>query len=180
MSSSRSVSSLADRSAFLSWYRRNRERSRQLFALISDDAYYATPISLRHPIVFYDGHLPAFSFNTLEKKALGQPSVDARLERLFARGIDPEETSSHGAPDTWPSRETVRAFVEEADRRVVDALEREDLDRPGHPLLDGAEAVFAILEHEAMHQETLLYMWHRLPHTAKRKPADYAFHGDGR
>ena len=41
---------------------------------------------------------------------------------------------------------------------------------PGHPLLDRAEAVFTILEHEAMHQETLLYMWHRLPFEQKRRP----------
>ena len=32
---------------------------------------------------------------------------------------------------------------------------------------------FAILEHEAMHQETLLYMWHRLPFDQKRQPAGY-------
>jgi hypothetical protein len=28
--------------------------------------------------------------------------------------------------------------------------------------------VFTILEHEAMHQETLLYMWHRLPFAEAR------------
>ena len=39
--------------------------------------------------MFYEGHLPAFSFNTLVKKALGEPSIDAALETLFARGIDP-------------------------------------------------------------------------------------------
>jgi ergothioneine biosynthesis protein EgtB len=33
--------------------------------------------------------------------------------------------------------------------------------------------VFAILEHEAMHQETLLYMWHRLPFDRKRRPSGY-------
>src|SRR5690606_13191876 len=33
--------------------------------------------------------------------------------------------------------------------------------------------VFAILEHEAMHQETLLYMWHRLPLEQKQRPAGY-------
>ena len=49
---------------------------------------------LRNPIVFYQGHLPAFSFNTLVKKGLGRPGFDARLEDLFARGIDPHESSS--------------------------------------------------------------------------------------
>ena len=36
------------------------------------------------------------------------------------------------------------------------------------------EAIFTALEHEAMHQETLLYMWHRLPHEHKHKPVDLA------
>ena len=73
------------------WYRRNRARSRALFDLLADEAYYSQPIALRHPIVFYEGHLPGFSFNTLVKKALGRPSIDPRLETLFARGIDPHE-----------------------------------------------------------------------------------------
>ncbi|HUG03112.1 MAG TPA: SUMF1/EgtB/PvdO family nonheme iron enzyme, partial [Steroidobacteraceae bacterium] len=47
-------------------------------------------------------------------------------------------------------------------------------ERPGHPLLDRAEAAYAILEHEPMHQETLRYMWHRLPLERKRRPPGYA------
>jgi ergothioneine biosynthesis protein EgtB len=157
-------------------YRRNRQRSRELFDLLADEAYYSKPIALRHPIVFYEGHLPAFSFNTLVKRALGRPGIDGRLEALFARGIDPHERSSQGdrpAEATWPSRDAVRAFADEADRQVLDALENADLDQPGHPLLDGAEAAFAIIEHEAMHQETLLYMWHRLPLEQKIAPSGY-------
>src|SRR5581483_5217334 len=152
-------------------YQAVRARSRQLFGMLDDEAYYSQPIDLRHPIVFYDGHLPAFSFNTLVKRGLGRPSIDARLEALFARGIDPDAPSEE--IPSWPDRGTVRAFVEEADRQVLDALAREDLHRPGHPLLDRAEAAHAILEHEAMHQETLLYMWHRLPLDWKRRPAGY-------
>src|SRR5581483_866200 len=97
--------------------------------------------------------------------------------------IDPHEsagpsTSLRAGPSTslragWPSRAEVLAFAEEADRRVVDALRHAELDRPGDPLLDGAEAAFAIIEHEAMHQETLLYMWHRLPFDQKRRPTSY-------
>src|SRR5580658_9920140 len=185
---------MLDREAVVTWYRRNRERSRALFNLLTDDAYYSQPIALRHPIVFYEGHLPAFSFNTLVKRGLGCAGIDARLETLFARGIDPAidpapsvaaRGSSHlpastwltpgaTAIDRWPGRDEVARFAEEADRRVLDALAHADLDRPGSPLLDRAEAVFAILEHEAMHQETLLYMWHRLPFDQKNRPAGYA------
>ena len=173
-----------DRSAAVAWYQRNRLRSRALFDLLSEDAYYSQPIALRHPIVFYEGHLPGFSFNTLVKKALARPSIDAQLETLFARGIDPHESGggaggAGGAGSVWPPREAVRRFADEADRQVIDALEHADLDRPGDPLLDRAEAVFTILEHEAMHQETLLYMWHRLPFSQKRAPRDYRPRVDG-
>jgi len=166
-------------------YRRNRARSRALFDLLSEEAYYSRPIDLRHPVVFYEGHLPAFSFNTLVKRALGGPVIDPYLERLFARGIDPPSPENgygvtsppspengYGA-DAWPKRAVVQAFADEADRRVLDALMNSDLDQPGHALLDRAEAAHAILEHEAMHQETLLYMWHRLPHHQKRRPSGY-------
>src|SRR5947199_4537915 len=109
-----------NRRAALDWYCRTRARSQMIFDLIADDAYYSQPIDLRHPIVFYDGHLPAFSFNTLVKRALGRPSIDGRLETLFARGIDPDAPRDHGL--SWPDRATVRAFVAEADRQVLDAL----------------------------------------------------------
>src|SRR5205809_7323472 len=101
---------MVDREAVITWYRRNRERTRTLFDLVApggaggsggvvgDGAYYKRPIALRHPIVFYEGHLPAFSFNTLVKKGLGGASIDPRLEALFARGIDPHETAGPAGP----------------------------------------------------------------------------------
>jgi ergothioneine biosynthesis protein EgtB len=179
-----------DRSALIAWYRKNRARSRALFDLLAEEAYYSQPIALRHPIVFYEGHLPGFSFNTLVKKGLGRPSIDPRLETLFARGIDPEENSGAGAAagsggsggsraGEWPSRDVVHQFAEEADRQVIEALMHADIEQPGHPLLDRADAAFTILEHEAMHQETLLYMWQRLPVEQKRTPPGYAPIVDG-
>jgi ergothioneine biosynthesis protein EgtB len=165
------------RQPLVDWYTRNRARSKAIFDLVSEDAYYSRPIALRHPIVFYEGHLPAFSFNTLVKRGLGRPSIDPALEMLFARGIDPHESQQHAGPSAragWPDRETVQRFAEEADRQVLDALAHGDIEQPGHPLLDRADAAFSILEHEAMHQETLLYMWHRLPLDQKQRPAHYA------
>jgi formylglycine-generating enzyme required for sulfatase activity len=172
---------MPDTALFTDWYSRNRTRTMALFDLVSDEAYYTRPIDLRHPIVFYEGHLPAFSFNTLVKRALGGASIDPALETLFARGIDPSESEAgRTTRHQWPSRDTVQQFAAEADRRVCAALERNDLARPGDPLLDRAEAAFAILEHEAMHQETLLYMWHRLPLDQKQRPPSYrpAVEGD--
>ena len=166
------VATTLNREALADWYRRNRQRSRRLFDIVRPEAYYSRPISLRHPIVFYEGHLPAFSLNTLVKKGLGRPGVDERLERLFARGIDPEdETAANRSQRAeWPSRDEVQRFADECDRLILDALANAPIEQPRHPLLHEGEAVYAILEHEAMHQETMLYMWHQLPFAHKQAP----------
>jgi iron(II)-dependent oxidoreductase len=162
-----------DREALSNQYRENRRRTRALFDVLQPEAYYARPIALRHPIVFYEGHLPAFSLNTLVKKGLGRPGVDAHLERLFARGIDPDSAvaADGSQPAGWPARGEVQRFAEACDALVLEALANAPVEQPGHPLLHEAQAVFAILEHEAMHQETLLYLWHQLPYADKRAPA---------
>src|SRR5215203_5376136 len=170
-----------DRAALLDRFRRARARSRQLFDLVTPEAYYSRPITLRNPIVFYEGHLAAFSVNTLLKKALGHEGIDPVLEVLFARGIDPEhEVPGESLRASWPSREQVIAYVEESDRRLQEVLANAEIDRPGHPLLDRAEAVFTIMEHEEMHQETLQYIWHRLPLDRKRRPAGLEISTAGR
>src|ERR1700737_4731946 len=160
MPESSTLSTGLDRDAVVAWYRRNRARSRALFDVLAEEAYYSQPIALRHPIVFYEGHLPGFSFNTLVKKGLVLPSIDASLEALFARGIDPHENAAGGAGgaggfggtgmargargtvglEGWPARDVVHQFADEADRRVVHALLHADIEQPGHPLLDRAEA----------------------------------------
>jgi ergothioneine biosynthesis protein EgtB len=162
-----------DRSSVVEWYQRNRARTRALFDLIDPSAYYARPIALRNPIVFYEGHLPAFSVIAFLRRGLGRPPVDARLEKLFERGIDPDSTDSavprSGADTIWPSREEVLDFAARADAAIIEALEDAEL-RDDRPAMQRAEALYTALEHEAMHQETLFYMWHRLPHQQKNKP----------
>jgi len=165
-----------DRARFIDWYQRNRRRSTALFEMLAPEAYYTKPIALRNPVVFYEGHLPAFSASTLLRRGLDRDGLDARLDALFARGIDPEDEAS-ATPrviDQWPTRTQVLDYARAADRAILDALAHAELDRPDRPVLRRAQGVFALLEHEAMHQETLLYMWHQLPHAQKRRPDDAA------
>jgi gamma-glutamyl hercynylcysteine S-oxide synthase len=175
MSVSATSTTALDRAAVIERFARIRARTRRLFDLLRDEAYYVRPIPLRNPVVFYEGHLPAFAVNTLLKKGLGQPGIDDHLEDIFARGIDPDMEAAavaRGNP-SWPDRATVQGYAAEADRRIERALRDADIARDDNPLLRGAEAVWAILEHEEMHQETLLYMWHQLPFAMKRAPDGY-------
>lgn len=156
------------RDDLLAWYRRNRERTKELFALIREEAYYDRPIPLRNPIVFYEGHFPAFSVNTLVKLALKRKGIDERLEQLFARGIDPEDEAAVRNPtDLWPARAEVQRFAAACDALVEDAIAHATLEDETVPELRRGEAVLTILEHEQMHHETLLYMLHNLPYEKK-------------
>ena len=159
-----------DRPSVVDWYQRNRARTRAIFDLIHPEAYYSRPIALRNPIVFYEGHLPAFSIISFLRRGLGHPPIDPRLEQLFERGIDPDSTEAavprSGAGTAWPSRDEVLAFAARADAAIVRALEGAEF-RDDRPAMHRAQALYTALEHEAMHQETLLYMWHRLPYEQK-------------
>jgi len=146
----------------IDWFRQGRARSREIFAIPKAAAYYDRPIKLRNPIVFYEGHLPAFAVNTLLKFALKQPGIDAEYEVLFERGIDPESEDAAKPTSTyWPARHDVQAYGIEAEKRIERALCDGDIER------DGGEAAIAILEHEQMHQETLLYMFHEMDYSKK-------------
>jgi formylglycine-generating enzyme required for sulfatase activity len=159
-----------DRAGLIDWYRANRARSAAIFASLAPDAYYEAPIPLRHPFVFYDGHLPGFSYIVLHRQALGGAALDEENEALFQRGIDPADVDAAGQlrRTDWPARDTVRRLSAAWDDAVIDDLAHAQLDDPSNPLLERAQAVFTILEHEPMHHETLLYIVARLPAGAKR------------
>jgi len=150
------------RDQLVSWFREGRARSVDVFSIPGPEYYYERPIALRNPIVFYEGHLPAFTVNTLLKFALKRPGINADYERLFERGIDPEsEATVTNVADLWPKRADVQAYGARANQAIEEALQGAELER------DRGEATLAILEHEQMHQETLLYMFHNMPYEKK-------------
>lgn len=153
-----------DREYLADWYRRNRERSAQLFALIDPQTYYSRPIPLRHPFAFYEGHLPAFSFLTVNERALREEPVDPKYEKLFERGIDPGSADAARAHERhdWPTKQEIEAFGRKCDARLYDAIANARLANPDVPRLVRGQAIYTALEHEPMHHETLMYIIHRL------------------
>ena len=159
----------ATRQHLVDWFQSGRKTTSAIFQIPDPRVYFERPIPLRNPIVFYEGHLPSFCINTLIKLALGAPGLDDSFETLFARGIDPESADAARPPtDVWPTRDSVQAYGRDADRLLTDALLHAPIDDGATPQRSNAEAAFAILEHEHMHQETLLYMLHELPYEMKR------------
>lgn len=143
------------------------ERSDRLFDLLQESAMLAQPIPLRQPFLFYLGHLPAFAWNSLGRRMLGEPALHDSFERLFERGIDPVDVDAYTPANPWPARPEVEAYRD----KVREAL-RTALEDPAFPR-SGEEVLQMLVEHELMHQETLLYMVHELPFDQKRKPAGH-------
>jgi iron(II)-dependent oxidoreductase len=150
------------RDDLIRWFRHGRATSHEVFSIPIEDAYYDRPIPLRNPIVFYEGHLPAFNINTLMKLAMKCRGIDEHYETLFARGIDPDSVDAMKSPaELWPSRAEVQAYGARADGIIEDALRHGPIER------DDGQAAFTILEHEQMHQETLMYMFHEMGYERK-------------
>jgi len=164
--------STSTRNALLPRFTAVRRRTAEFFGWIRDEAWLTRPIPLRHPIVFYRGHLPAFAVNVLLKKALGRPGIRPDFEALFERGIDPadEDAAERVAITRWPERAEIEAYVREAGDRLSAAFEA--VEAGDVPDVDLArEAARMCLEHEEMHQETLLYIFHLVDFSAKIPPA---------
>jgi formylglycine-generating enzyme required for sulfatase activity len=125
-----------------------------LFSQVRPEAWCDRPIPERHRIIFYLGHLEAFDWNLLGKRALGLGPISPELDALFAFGIDPPIGQlPQDEPHDWPSLGQTREYV---------TCVREKLDRvlPEAPI----HAVEMAIEHRLMHAETFTYMLHNLPY----------------
>jgi ergothioneine biosynthesis protein EgtB len=137
-------------------------RSDALVALVEEDSLGERPISLRQPFLFYLGHLAAFAWQHLGLRALGWTPFHPEFDELFARGIDPPDTSlGPVTAPAWPSLAEVRSYR--------DRIRRELRPRLDDPVLERTSLM--VLEHELMHHETLMYMLLRLDHARKRPPS---------
>jgi ergothioneine biosynthesis protein EgtB len=140
------------------------QRSDEIFGLLAPEALLARPIRLRQPFLFYVGHLPAFAWNHLWRRAAGREAFHPDFDALFERGIDPPDEGDAAADEPWPSLDEVLSYRD----RVRAALPRIVDDPPVQEVLP------MVLEHELMHHETLVYMVQQLPADLRRAPrADF-------
>ncbi len=140
------------------------DRSDRLFGMLTPEALRTRALPLRHPPIFYLGHLPAFAWNHLGRGVLGEDPVDATFEELFERGIDPldDAAAEDATIEGWPPVSDILAYrdrVRERVREVVPTLADRAAD---DPLAEGDRVLHLIAEHELMHHETLLYILQRM------------------
>src|SRR5688572_7374176 len=138
-------------------------RSDQIFAIVPSGRLLAQPIVWRHPFIFYIGHLPAFSWNQICGEVLRWPSFNPYFDDLFCRGIDPDVDTGEchwhpEVPDRWPSLAETIYYRDRVRDAVLDSVEALGYCRSDDIMGQGGRVLQMVLEHEYMHQETLLYM----------------------
>jgi len=147
-----------------------RIRTDSLFDLVRPAALYERPVTERHRIIFYLGHIEAFDWNLFRDRLPGLKAFAPEFDRLFAFGIDPVgDGLPTDVPADWPSEVAIRHY----NRRVRMALDAALLalepaashgEEPPDLLLNVA------IEHRLMHAETLAYLLNRLPPELKLRP----------
>ncbi|KAF7726635.1 hypothetical protein EC973_008599 [Apophysomyces ossiformis] len=150
---------------------------------------FERPIDLRHPFIFYLGHIPGFADIQLFKHGVGvqgDGEVLAPFATMFERGMDPDmddptKCHDHSVVPTrnedWPSIESIRVYQETIRNRIQRLLlqwEAEGYDASEWMTLPGrrrqCRVLWLLFEHEVMHLETLLYMLMQSPNV--RPPQD--------
>jgi ergothioneine biosynthesis protein EgtB len=152
------------------------QRSDGIFDLVPRERWLDTPIRLRHPLLFYVGHLPAFAWNQLGSGLLGHEPADPRFDQLFAFGIDPIGVDGHEAEIEWPTVDEVLAYRDEVRARLLDAVDEVADLAADHVMAARGRIFHLVLEHEYMHHETLQYMLQQIEPGLKRRPGDAATH----
>lgn len=134
-----------------------RAHTDSLFRMVQGGSFYERPVTERHRIIFYLGHLEAFDWNQICLGALSVPSFNPEFDRLFAFGIDPEPGQlPSDRPSQWPPIDDIRRYNARV-RKTVDEV----LNEAPEPILHVA------LEHRWMHAETFAYLLHNLPPSHK-------------
>jgi ergothioneine biosynthesis protein EgtB len=145
-------------------------RSDEIFGLLEPEALFEQPIALRHPLIFYLGHLPAFAWNQICRGVLDMPSFRSEFDWLFERGIDPVGVDQYESSTEWPSVDEVLEYRDRVRTELLEAIgpvaDRADDD----PLAERGRIFEVAIEHELMHQETLQYILQQLPVDHKRRP----------
>jgi ergothioneine biosynthesis protein EgtB len=160
-------------------------RSDQLFAIVGDAQTLAKPIVWRHPFIFYIGHLPAFSWNQVCGGILHWPSFNSYFDDLFCRGIDPDVDTGEchwhpEVPDQWPTLAETVYYRDRVRRALLDSTDALGYCPSTDLLAQGGRVFELILEHEYMHQETLMYMMQQMTSDAKLRPRNFPRYAFGR
>lgn len=142
------------------------------------EALHHKPIELRHPFIFYYGHLTAFEKNQIFNYLLKRKSTTEEFDKLFERGIDPyvddptichkHYSSADIENEVWPTRKEIYEYIISTRKMIIENISV--VLKQNQEIMAQKGRVFQeVTEHTKMHAETLLYMIQMLDERYKNK-----------
>src|SRR5262245_27600918 len=153
-------------------------RTDLLFGLVAREAMLSRPISLRHPLIFYVGHLAAFAWNHICRGVLRRASFHPMFDEMFDRGIDPDvddPSRCHAHPDVparWPPLDEVITYRDRVRGAIVESLGEVVAHASTALMAEHNRVLSMAIEHEVMQQATLLYIVEQLDAGQQGRRAD--------
>ncbi|KAL4441833.1 hypothetical protein ABPG77_003749 [Micractinium sp. CCAP 211/92] len=149
-------------------------------ALQGEECFYRPPYhNLRHPFIFYYGHVAVFYVNKLRVAGIQAEPLNPNFEQIFEVGVDEMSWDDLSKNDmVWPSVREVNEYRRQVYRTVRNHILT-------HPSLDSlpvswdstAWAFFMCFEHERIHIETSSVLMRELPLGLLRRPPQWpAYH----
>ena len=141
------------------WVREAGERTLHLLSDLTDEQLLGPYIKTVNPMLWEIGHVAWFQEKWVLRHACGQSAVRPDADRLYdSTGV--AHTARWGLP--LPTRRETLAYKKEVAARVLERLDREDLDE------DLAYFVRLSVFHEDMHTEAFTYTRQTLVYPAPR------------
>lgn len=146
------------------YFNQTYEGYEKLFeTLVSDEAFYLRPCSLRHPLIFYFGHTATFFVNKLTIAKLLTERVNPKFESMFAIGVDEMSWDDlNEGHYQWPSVEEVRVYRKQVQQAINDYIDHVEFSFP----IDWNSPLWPVMmgiEHERIHWETSSVLIRQLP-----------------
>jgi 5-histidylcysteine sulfoxide synthase len=136
-----------------------------LFNLLTENAFYLQPDSLRQPLIFYYGHTAVFFINKLIASGLCYQRIDPEYETLFSIGVDEysfDDDLSQSVPKfkkiNLESLKIYRRIVRDIVKFIIRTMKLQSpitLDSSAWVILMG-------IEHERIHLETSSVLFRQL------------------
>jgi 5-histidylcysteine sulfoxide synthase/putative 4-mercaptohistidine N1-methyltranferase len=152
------------REEILQYFQASWELDNRLYdSLKGDEAFYMRADSLRHPLIFYIGHMATFFINKLLLAGLITERINPKFESIFAVGVDEMSWDDLNEKHyDWPTLQEVRDY-----RKLVKAmLESLIADLPLSMPINWESPFWLILmgiEHQRIHIETSSVLIRQLP-----------------
>jgi len=151
-----------------------------LFSGIKGDMpMYMPPYhQLRHPLIFYYGHVAALYVNKLRLAGLLERPINPLYEQLFETGVDEMSWDDLSQSSTaWPSVREVNSYRSEVYQAICAVIEKHPGLADGHAPITQSDPLWALFmgfEHERIHLETSSVLMRELPAPLLRRPEGWA------